>query len=283
MNPWRWLSLNLGGRLDWGSEADLTASPRIALMLLPGAKTTFKYIYSGAFRAPDPYDQYVNIVEFQGNSMLTPEHIHSHMLLADRKLGGSRRLTADGFFSTLENTIEEYVDEYVDPDSGSAADLDSGETLFANTAGEKSRGAELQFSAEAATGWSARSSYSYTITKQRDDGGAVMNSPKHLAKFNGIAPLARYGALGLEMLFTGAQENYQGQRIGSSLLTNATLASRLKHNGVDLSFSCYNLFDRRWATPTGPEIPAPATVQDGRTFRFQISYRKSQNETGNKK
>jgi outer membrane receptor protein involved in Fe transport len=100
-----------------------------------------------------------------------------------------------------------------------------------------------------------------------------MNSPDHLAKFDGMAPLSRYSLLGLEVLYTGSQPNFRDQHISSSFLTNLTMSTPSLHNGWELSGGFYNLFDRRWSTPTGPEIAAPATVQDGHSFRFRISYR----------
>ena len=81
------------------------------------------------------------------------------------------------------------------------------------------------------------------------------------------------GFIGAEFLFTGLAANFDGQRIGSSFLVNATVSTRTFANGLELSASCYNLLDRNWATPTGPEVEAPATVQDGRTWRFRLTYR----------
>ena len=36
--------------------------------------------------------------------------------------------------------------------------------------------------------------------------------------------------------------------------------------------SLYNLFDRRYADPAGPEVEMPAIRQDGRTFRLKLTY-----------
>jgi hypothetical protein len=105
-----------------------------------------------------------------------------------------------------------------------------------------------------------------------------MNSPEHLAKLNGTAPVPRVGFLGGEFLYTGPQANYLGQRISSSFLVNATLSTRTFWNDYQFSASCYNLLDRTWSTPTGPEITAPATVQDGRTWRFRLTYRPGDNK-----
>jgi outer membrane receptor protein involved in Fe transport len=69
-----------------------------------------------------------------------------------------------------------------------------------------------------------------------------------------------------------------GQHISSSFLVNATLSTRTFWNNFQFSASCYNLLDRTWSTPTGPEIAQPATVQDGRTWRFRLTYRPGDNK-----
>jgi outer membrane receptor for ferrienterochelin and colicins len=51
-SPTRWLDLNAGARLDADSRFSPVLSPRGAVALHPWEKTTFKGIYSQAFRAP---------------------------------------------------------------------------------------------------------------------------------------------------------------------------------------------------------------------------------------
>jgi outer membrane receptor for ferrienterochelin and colicins len=51
-NPARWLGVNLGARLDADSRFNPIVSPRAALAFTPLSGTTFKAIYSQAFRAP---------------------------------------------------------------------------------------------------------------------------------------------------------------------------------------------------------------------------------------
>jgi outer membrane receptor protein involved in Fe transport len=51
-SPARWLDVNLGARLDADERFDPIVSPRAAVALSPSPGTTFKAIYSQAFRAP---------------------------------------------------------------------------------------------------------------------------------------------------------------------------------------------------------------------------------------
>jgi iron complex outermembrane receptor protein len=258
-------SFNIGGRVDWYDLYGTSLSPRVAAMYFPTASTSLKYIFGHAFRAPDPYDEfYVDDIDITGtNKSLKPENINANTLLLEHAFNGKVHMAVSGFANTLNNVIEEQQDP------------NTGDTHFANEIGDTGRGAELELIAKYPSGWLARTSYTFEQTRQKQSGTTVMNSPTNLAKFNGVAPIRRAGFLSTELLYTGPQPNFLGQRIGSSFLVNATVSTRTFAHALQLSASCYNLLDRNWATPTGPEIEAPATVQDGRTFRFRLTYRRS--------
>lgn len=262
INPSARFSFNLGGRLDWYDLYGTTLSPRVAAMYFPTAATSVKYIFGHAFRAPDPYDEfYVDQVDVTAtNKSLKPENINSHTLLFDHAFNRTLHLDISGFSNRLNQIIEEEQDQA------------TGDTHFANEKGNSGQGVEFELAAGRPSGWMARTSYTIERTSQSLINARVMNSPEHLAKFNGIAPIRRIGFLGGEAFFTGPQPNYLGQRIPSSLLVNATISSRTFWNSFQLSASCYNLTDRTWRTPTGPEVVQPATVQDGRTWRFRLTY-----------
>jgi outer membrane receptor for ferrienterochelin and colicin len=264
LNPFRRFSFNVGGRVDWYNLFGTNLSPRLAAMYFPTASTSMKYIFSHAFRAPDPYDEfYVNKVDVSAtNRSMMPENIDSHAFLLEHAFNSKLKMAATGFANNLNDVIKEEVDA-------------QGNSHFANEIGDTGRGAELEVVAKYPTGWMARCSYTFARTRQKLWGTTVMNSPAHLAKLNAVAPIWTAGSLGAELLFTGPQPNFMGQRIGSSFLVNSTVSTRTFAHGLQFSASCYNLLDRRWATPTGPEVEAPATVQDGRTWRFRLTYRRS--------
>ena len=263
LNPTSRLSFNLGGRVDWYTLYGTNLSPRIAAMYFPTVATSIKYIFGHAFRAPDPYDEfYVDLIDVTStNTKLQPEHIDSHTLLVQHRLGENLTGTASLFLNQLNQIIKEHQDPL------------TGGTHFANEAGDSGRGAEFELIEKHPSGWSVRSSYTFQRTHSGESGKRVMNSPMHLAKLNGIAPLGRMAFLGTEFLFTSSEPNFRGDLIPSSFLVNTTLSTKRFANGFQFSASCYNLLDRTWATPTGPEVSTAATVQDGRTWRFRLTYR----------
>ena len=264
LNPHPKFSVNAGGRLDWYSSFGTQPSPRVAVMYLPTGRTSVKYIFSTAFRAPDPYDQfYVDDVEIMAAAgELVPEQLRSQNLLLDHAFAHWFHVAAGAFRTHLNEVIKEQFD----PATGSAH--------FVNGGGDKGQGFEIEEEIRRQSGWSARSSFTWIHTTDGITHQTVMNSPPSLFKLNGTAPITHHGMLGLELLYSGSQTNYAGSGIPSSFVANATLSTRSFHNW-QVSASCYNVFDRTWSTPTGPEVASPATVQDGRTFRFRIAYRRS--------
>ena len=264
LNPSSHFSFNIGGRVDWYDLYGTNLSPRVAAMYFPTGSTSLKYMFNHAFRAPDPYDEfYVDEVDITGtNKSLKPENINTHTVLLEHAFNSKLHMAASGFSNSLNNVIKEQEDPI------------TGDTHFANEIGDTGRGAELELIAKYPSGWMGRTSYTFERTHQKQSGTTVMNSPAHLAKLNAVAPLTAAGFLGAEFLYTSSEQNFEGQRIGSSFLANATLSTRTFRNGLQLSASCYNVLDRNWATPTGPEVQAPATVQDGRTWRFRLTYRR---------
>jgi iron complex outermembrane receptor protein len=257
-------SMNLGGRADWFSEFGNSFSPRAAFMYFPTASTSVKYVFNRAFRAPDPYDEFYvdNLLPEESVRNLQKERIQSSNLILEHSFNRWLRGTLVGFDTDLLQAISESVD----PNTGG--------TLISNVPGDDGRGLEMEVIADRNDGWSGRASYSFEKLARRGAGSKAANSPSHQGKLNATLPASKYGLLGLEVLYTGSQANFLSQRVSSSTLTNLTLSSRFKNSGWLVSASCYDLFDRRWATPTGPEVLPAATIQDGRTWRISISYKK---------
>jgi iron complex outermembrane receptor protein len=264
LNPHPRLSMNMGGRVDWYGSFGSQLSPRVAIMYLPTNGTSVKYIFSKAFRAPDPYDQFyvdeVDITAKAGN--LVPEHSRSQNLLLDHAFSGWFRVSGGAFATDIDKVIREQFD------------VVDGSTHFVNGKVDKGQGVEVEEEIRREPGWSARSSLSWMKSTDGNTHQQLMNSPSRLFKLNGTLPITRRGMLGTELLYSGSQTNYARVPIASSFLTNMTLSTRSIRDWR-IAASCYNVLDRAWATPTGPEVAPAATVQDGRTFRFRIEYRRS--------
>ena len=153
---------------------------------------------------------------------------------------------------------------------------------FVNDGLNSGKGLDFELEMKRKSGLSGR--ISYTLADARDEtltsylpnynaGSRLTNSPLSLAKLNATVPIAQPVALGVEMLYTSAELSYQGTRVPPWMLANLTLSTKPIWGGWEFSASCYNLFDRTWYSPGTPDTLQPDIQQDGRTYRFKITYR----------
>jgi iron complex outermembrane receptor protein len=74
------------------------------------------------------------------------------------------------------------------------------------------------------------------------------------------------------MQYLGDRSTLTNRTADGFLLTNLTVVSEQFRNRFDLSFSIYNLFDRKYANPGSAENLQDVIPQDGRTFRLKLTY-----------
>lgn len=97
--PVRWLALNGGARLDVAEGYPGSVSPRAAASFLPWDGSTFKAIYSRAFRAPSSYERaFEDVYTLKANHLL-PEHIQSVEGSFEQRFGAQRVMI--GAFRTV--------------------------------------------------------------------------------------------------------------------------------------------------------------------------------------
>jgi outer membrane cobalamin receptor len=254
--------LHLGGRLDAFSNFRHTLSPRAALIWSPGDSTTVKYIAGQAFRTPNAYEEYYadGVTVTTAPRPLVPERILSNELAAEQRLSAWLTLTADAYYNQLKQLIDQ-----VPAGTGVL-------TYFVNDDRVHAEGLEFGLKAERKSGLAARASYS--ASDGRDDAAGVPlgNMPHSQAKFNGAAPLGRWGFASLEGIYVSAMTDGQGTRVHPYLLPDATFSSRSMH-GWQVASSCYDFSNRRWFSPAGPNDPEDQIPMEGRTWRVRLSYR----------
>jgi iron complex outermembrane receptor protein len=101
------LIINAGVRYDYYSTFGDTTNPRAAVIYSPLDKTTFKFIYGTAFRAPNAFELYYNypacgLVE---NPDLKPEKITTYEVVYEQYLGDHLRSSVSGFTYKVKNRI----------------------------------------------------------------------------------------------------------------------------------------------------------------------------------
>jgi iron complex outermembrane receptor protein len=257
------VTIRAGGRFDWFSTFGGTFNPRVALVYSPNKQTALKYIFGRAFRAPGAFEEfYIDNTSFQAPPKpLIPEHIQSNEIVFERTLTSFLSMTADGYYNTLTNIIENVA-------------APSGLTYFVNNAKNRARGIEFELEAKRASGLAARASYAFSnATDSNDHSVPLADSPVHQAKLNATLPIVRRGFAGVELLSFSQQQTFRGTTVPASLLCNLTLSSNPLWHHWEFSASSYNVANHRLFTPMGPNDPEAAIRQDGRTFRFKVSYR----------
>ena len=252
------LSLNAGVRFDDYSTFGATVNPRTAIIFRPDRKTSLKYTYGRAFRAPTNFEMYYTNVAFQkGNPAIKPERIQSHSIGAERAVTPWFRVNADFFYNSLSELLEQQ------------ADPSDGFNRFVNLSSVSSKGFDLELSAERR--W-LRSSLAYTYQQSTDRllHTSLINTPAHLAKLKLLLPIRSFSTAGVEMQYISSQTTYRDTPLPSLLVSNLTISNRRPILGFDVSASCYNLLNRTVYNPGAPGLLSDRVLQDGRVIRFQL-------------
>lgn len=257
------LRLTAGVRFDQFSLSSQSAiSPRVGLVYQPFEKTIFKALYGHAFRAPNPYELFYSSPSFLPSGGLDPEQTRTVELLLQQYLGFNIWGSANLYYQNSKDIITQIIEPI------------SGFPQLQNAAGVKQLGAEFELEGKWENGIRSRLSYAVQRTEDVETKLRLTNSPVHLFKFSGVAPLITDRLfLGLEEQFTSGRKTLAGNSAGGFWLTNATLFSQGLFKGLEASASIYNLFNKKYSDPGAGEHVQDKIGQDGRNFRFKLTFR----------
>lgn len=255
------LSLSAGLRYDHYTTFGGTANPRLGLIYHPFSRTAVKLLYGSAFRAPSAYELYYYAPGYNTSLDLRPETIKSYELAVEHALGQHFHVTGSVFRNQIDDLITEVTDS-------------KGFLVFQNTSSAHATGIESEVDGRFSGGLEGRVSYSYNTTGNQNEGPLQTYSPQHLAKANVIVPLVR------QKLFAGLEGQYNGSRptlaertAASYQVFNATLLAHLLSGHMDLSFSAYNLLDKKYYDPAPVGFTQDQIQQDGRSLRAKVTVR----------
>lgn len=258
------LTLNAGVRHDHYQTFGGTTNPRIALIYNPFDTASIKLIYGEAFRAPNAFEYYYHDgnVTTKSNKNLNPETIRTYELVYEQYFRNHLRLTASGFYYKIKDLISQQVDP---------AD---GLLVFNNVEEVEAKGLEFELERKWKNGFEGRISYTLQETKNLDTGRLLSNSPKNMGKLNMICPLINKKlSAGLELQYTGAKTTITNSDASSFLTGNLTLFGKDFYKGLEFSASIYNVLDKAYTNPGGPEHIQDRIEQDRRSFRLKVTYR----------
>jgi iron complex outermembrane receptor protein len=236
---------------------DGKTSPRAALVWLPDDATSVKLLYGRAFRAPNLYETWFDVLPGHPGRDLEPEEVETVELSASRRLGESLFLSAALYQSTFEGLIEQEVD------------ADGGYHYF-NASEARSRGGEVELTAHWSGG--ARAFASATLQRTRDGAGAPLtNSPERLFKVGLSLPVGGRLRASADATYESSRGTVYGTRTDDFTVVNALLRWQAGERiGVELQVR--NLLDAGYAYPGGFEHAEAEIRQDGRSLNLRLSY-----------
>jgi iron complex outermembrane receptor protein len=256
------LILNVGLRFDHYSTFGGSTNPRVGLIYRPAEKTTLKFLYGQAFRAPNVFEMfYTSGTSDKANPSLQPESIKTGEVTVEQYFGEHIRMSASAYRYWIKGLITQTTDP-----------LD-GRITYLNLGRVETEGLGMELEGKWARGFGGRASYSFQGVQDGDTGAVLSNSPRHLGKVNFTIPLApRKIIAGMEIQYASKVLTLAGTYQGSSVVSNVTLSSAKFYRGFDFSFGVYNVFNARWYSPGAQEHQQNVIRQDGRNFRLQIRF-----------
>ena len=209
-------------------------------------------VFEEFYSSPGPGGQ-------KAGSNLKPERIRTTELIAEYYPSADLRIVGNLFRYAVRDLIEAGVDPV------------DGLQVFGNSGSARTTGAGLEIERRWPSG--ARLRASYSLQRAADRMGAwLVNSPRNLFKGNAVLPLGAGWVAGAELRYTSKRRTLAGEIPGYAIGNlNVTLPAAIP--GLELSASLYNIFDKRYADPGGPEHAQDSIRQDGRTFLARLRHR----------
>jgi iron complex outermembrane receptor protein len=255
----RWLIANGGLRFDHYEDFQ-RVTPRAALIVMPSSTQSFKYLYGGAFRAPNAYE--LNGFYFGDRTRdLRPESIGTHELVWERYTNDWLRTSVSSYWYHADNLIT------VVPDASTFFG-----TTFVNEGRVHARGLELEAQMRLKGGLQSLVSYALQHAENVDTGATLVNSPAQMAKARLSVPGPWSGSfLSVELLSLGSRQTIAGNTLDPAATASVTLVAPIRHS-LELVGSIRNMFDVQYADPASENHRQDSIPQDGRTMRIGLRW-----------
>ena len=252
----------LGARLDRQLDGRQRATPRLALLWDAAPGLVVKWLDGRAYREPNVSESQYSDNTAQANPLLRSETLRATELAVEWRALPHLRLAGSVYRYTVADLIEQQVD------------AGSGLLVFNNVGAVKAQGLELEADYVDASGWRLRASWAGQRARDGSGNGSAQigNSPDSLTKLNLSLPLpALQSRLGLEWQRVGQRLTVARASLPPHSVANLSLQVAPPSSRLSLSASIYNLFDKSFADPGGPELRQDTLLQDGRQWRLQLA------------
>jgi outer membrane receptor for ferrienterochelin and colicins len=264
-----WLIVNGGLRYDRYEQFD-RVTPRAAVIVLPSSAQSFKYLYGGAFRAPNFWEQ--NDFYFgERVHALQPEAIDTHEFVWERYFNDRVRTAVSTYWYKADRLITTALD-----------DTTFLGATYVNQGQVRAKGLELEAQLRLRGESRAMVSYAFQRAADHETGDELPNSPRHLAKARVSLP----GPVGRS--FVSIETQYLSSRttfprpdsgdglytgkVGAAATANVTLVQPLGR-AWELTGGIRNLFDTKYSDPVSEQHLQEAVEQNGRTARIGLTWK----------
>ncbi|WP_291982642.1 TonB-dependent siderophore receptor [Luteitalea sp.] len=255
----RTLLLNLGLRYDQYSTFPNPLKPRFAAIYQANDRTTLKFLFGQAFRAPNTYELHYEADLYKAGVDLRPEEVQTTEAVVEQYLGKRIRLSG----SVFVYDVKELLDLRVDPADGLF--------WYQNSNAARATGVEAEVEGKWPRGVQGRLSYAFTRARDASPAGQTLtNSPAHVTQALFSAPLGAGAVVGIETRALSSRLLRSGGVVDGHVIANATVSGPLSKLRARWSLTVENLAGHRYADPVGADLLQEAIVQNGRTARLRI-------------
>jgi len=254
-------TLFLGGRLDKFSELDPAFGPRASLVIQAAEHTVAKLMYSQGYRNP-------SIGEAKTTdsrpAQVDNETLNFYEASVEQRYQDWLNVTASIFYNDLSDTI------------GFAA-FENGDVFYNNFKGFRSKGIELQATAQVDDDLQGYAHFTYAVGEDKSTGKDIESYPSYIARTGlSLGLPSAYLIASPEIMFASSSTALDGHEFDPYMIANLTLLSYPVAHGFNVSASVYNIFDKDFvrviaARPDKPD--SERAVEDGREFRLQANWR----------
>lgn len=253
-----WLFVNAGVRYD-RYERFARTTPRGAVIVMPSANQSFKYLYGRAFRAPNAYELYFYD---DATSYLRPESIGTHELVWEQYIGERLRTSVSAYAYKASQLIAlDVVD--------SAMGLN--QLGFFNDGTIRAKGVEAEAEVRSKRGIQLLGSYALQRADDETD-APLTNSPREMAKLRFSAPGPVNRSVGsAEVQYMAPRRTLAGTIVPAATVAHLTFSTRIT-SSFELVATVRNLFNQSYADPASDEHLPDAIQQNGRTARIGVRW-----------
>ena len=256
----RWIIVNGGLRYD-RYEAFSKVTPRAALVVMPSAGQSFKYLYGQAFRAPNTYE--LNAVYFgQATADLRPETIGTHELVWEQYTRDWLRTSVSTYWYQGDGLITLIAD----PPTFTG-------TTYINGGHVRAKGLELEAQMRLGAGVSGQVSYALQRAEDRETRTRLVNSPANLvsARMSGPGPWMR-STVSFELLILSHRHTLAGVTLPVATTVGVSMAVPIGR-AVELVGNARNLFNLKYSDPVSADHRQDSIAQNGRTLNAGLRWK----------